>query len=165
MKTKLFEQLFEEAMYKLEHQFNYGDDTFINEENGEFDEDAAKEYAIEYVYEDAESLLQSILDTKKHIKPDIINAAGNTLDVAVYLMADSEGVNPSLAHPKETKKLFMETYDVDEVLWPYWAEILYNYDLEGSLWVTYGEGKIRNEMLDAGYMDWDSAWDDFEIRY
>lgn len=60
-----------------------------------------------------------MLDTKKHIKPAIINAASNTLDVAIYLMADSEGVHPSLAHPKETKKLFMDTYDIDEVLWPY----------------------------------------------
>lgn len=59
----------------------------------------------------------------------------------------------------------METYDIDEMLWPYWAQILYNYDLEGPLWVTYGDGKIRNKMLDAGYMDWDSVWDDFEIRY
>lgn len=31
MKTKLFEQLFEEAMDKLEQQFNFGDDTFVNE--------------------------------------------------------------------------------------------------------------------------------------
>lgn len=165
MKTKLFEQLFEEAMDKLEQQFNFGDDTFVNEETEEFDEEAAEEYAKEWIAEDAEILLQSMLDTKKHIKPEIINAAGSTLDVAIYLMADSEGVHPSLAHPKETKKLFMETYDIDEMLWPYWAQILYNYDLEGPLWVTYGDGKIRNKMLDAGYMDWDSVWDDFEIRY
>lgn len=165
MKTKLYEQLLEDAMDKLEQQFNFGDESFMNEETDEFDKEAAEEYAKEWVNENPESLLQSILDTDRHIKPEIIDAADSTLDVAIYLMAESEGVNPKLAHPKETKKLFMETHNIDAVLWPYWAEILYNYDLEGPLWVTYGEGKIQDEMLDAGYTSWDSSWNDFEIRY
>lgn len=165
MTKKLYDTLFEEAMEILSKDYEYGDDTFVNEETDEFDTEAAKDYADEMVNENPEYLCQKYLDTDKEIKPEIIEAANSMLDIAIYLMAENEGVRPNLKHPEETKKLFMETHEIDEILWPYWAEILYNYDLEGCLWRQFGEGEFYNKAVESGYPSWDAAWDEFEIRY
>lgn len=165
MTKKLHDELFKETMKILSMDYTYGDDSFVNEETDEFDTDTAKEYAKEMISENPEYLCQKIFVTDKEIKPEIIEAANNMLDIAVYLRTKLEGLRPNLKHPEETKKLFMKVHETNEIMWPYWAKILYRYDLESYLWIKHGEGEYSHEFyreaVESGY-PWYTSWDEFE---
>ena len=165
MKTELYEILLEEAVNKLENQFHFGDCSFVNEETDEFDAEMARAYAEEMIAENPESFIQDYFNTNRSIEPKVIEAANDMFDISVYLQAKKDGLDAELKHPEETKKLLVEKLEIDEALLPYYESFIYNYDLEGSLWLSFGSGLFHSEAYEEGYPSWEDAIYNLELSF